>query len=169
MQIIIGLGNPGSNYQHTRHNVGFMFVDALVQKYSCEWKESKKLYSQIAKPAAQDILYAKPATFMNSSGLAVKKLLNFYSLSVNNLLVVHDDLDLPLGEYKLNQKSPKDHNGIKSIEENLKSKKFNRLRLGIDNRGPNNRIPGDQYVLGRFNPQELEIIQKLIKELSNAY
>jgi PTH1 family peptidyl-tRNA hydrolase len=164
MKLIVGLGNPGKKYALTRHNTGFIFVDLLAQKYGQDWQDSKKLHSQIAKPS-KDLVLAKPQTFMNTSGKAVKALVNFYKVDIDNLLVVHDDLDIKLGEYKVTHKSPLLHNGVNSIENELNSNEFTRLRLGIENRAEN--IPGEKYVLENFTPNEIVVINNTITKLIN--
>jgi len=147
MKLIVGLGNPGSKYHLTRHNTGYMFIDYLLKNDLLD-NQTKTL---------------KPETYMNSSGNAVYKKLNFYKLTLGNLLVVHDDLDLRLGEYKLQMaRGPKLHNGIKSVEQALGSVDFWRLRLGVDNRDEENRTSGENYVLEPFKKSELIILKDVV-------
>ena len=142
----MGLGNPGSKYKNTRHNVGFMVVDALRE------------YTQ-----GKGIVLAKPQTFMNKSGVAVKKLTKRYSLNANSLYVVHDDLDIELGKFKIGQKGPKIHNGLKSIDEQLGFSNYWHVRVGIDNRLKTGfKGTGEDYVLQNWRPEEREIINKLM-------
>lgn len=150
MIAVVGLGNVGDKYINTRHNVGFMFVDEFTQ----EVKNNKNIIS------------FKPASMMNSSGVWVKKLTESRNLETDNLYVVHDDLDLKLGEYKIQfGKGPKVHNGVNSVEENLGTADFWRVRIGVDNRDPENRIPGEEYVLESFTQAELSIIKRTIEEV----
>lgn len=168
MLAFIGLGNPGEKYEKNRHNVGFLFVDAIAKKHGLEFVPNKYVESWVTTRA--QYLLAKPTTFMNSSGDAVKKLISFYSLLVPNIHIVHDDLDIRLGEYKIQKGvGPKLHNGINSIEEKLGTDQFYRIRIGVDNRTLENRIPGDIYSLQDFTAAELKIIhevhKKIIKQL----
>lgn len=165
MKLVVGLGNPGKKYALTRHNVGFMFLDLLSQKYNASWQQSKKLSSEIAKPSAVDMLFAKPQTFMNSSGEAVRALASYYQINPEDITIIHDDLDLALSHYKITHKSPRLHNGIISIEDKLNSNDFLRIRIGIDNRTED--IPGEKYVLDNFTPNELVIIEKVINKIIN--
>ncbi len=134
MKLIIGLGNPGEKYQRTRHNVGFMVLDRMIEDMDGEkWKSDKRINSQMFE--GNNFWLVKPQTFMNRSGLAVQSLVQFYKVDLNDLYVVHDDLDIKLGEYKIQLgKGPKVHNGVNSIEQALGNKDFWRVRVGIDNR-----------------------------------
>ena len=153
---MVGLGNPGDEYKNTRHNVGFMVVDAL------------------AKRPIDEVKLVKPDTYMNKSGLAVKKLMANGEWQIEDLYVIHDDLDIPLGKYKIQLgKGPKEHRGILSIEQSLGRKDFWRVRIGVDNRqvasGKWHVISGDEYVLSKFPDEERQVIkrviQKAVKEL----
>jgi PTH1 family peptidyl-tRNA hydrolase len=144
MFVIIGLGNPGTKYQNNRHNVGQMLIDYLA----------KNLKSQ-----NENIKFFKTDCFMNQSGKAVKKIIEKLDLKIENLIILHDDLDIPLGKLKIQKGvGPKLHNGIKSIEQELKTKDFWRVRIGVDNRKPENHISGEIYVLQDFLPQEKELL-----------
>lgn len=157
MKLIVGLGNSGKKFTNTRHNIGFMVVEKLARGLnSSNWRKVDKFKSEIAdrKPFA---ILAKPQTFMNDSGIAVKKLVSYYKLYIPDVIVVHDDLDIQLGQYKIQQgHGPRLHNGINSIEKSLKSENFWRVRVGVDNRIPESRTPGDQYVLQNFIESELK-------------
>lgn len=147
MVAIVGLGNVGSKYKNTRHNVGFMFIDNF--------------------PRLQGVLLFKPDTMMNGSGVFVKKISSYYKLNTDALYIVHDDLDLRLGEFKIQQgKGPKVHNGVNSVEDSLGAEDFWRVRIGIDNRGPENHKSGEDYVLEDFTPEEMEIIKPIISRAS---
>lgn len=144
MFIFIGLGNPGTKYQNNRHNVGQMLIDYLA----------KNLKSQ-----NENIKFFKTDCFMNQSGKAVKKIIENCKLKIENLIIFHDDLDIPLGKFKIQKGvGPKLHNGIKSIEQELKTKDFWRVRIGVDNRKPENHISGEIYVLQDFLPEEKELL-----------
>ncbi|MCS7091983.1 MAG: aminoacyl-tRNA hydrolase [Patescibacteria group bacterium] len=172
MNLIVGLGNPGDKYCGTRHNVGFMVLDKLVDFLNLE--SSSKEDSAKFKSAIQIIgntTLAWPNTFMNKVGEAVFAIINYYKISVNDLYVVHDDLDIRLGQYKIQfGVGPKVHGGILSIEHELGTKDFNRIRVGIDNRKLEDRMPGEQYVLEKFSSAELEVldrtIDKVVKDLA---
>ncbi len=175
IKLIIGLGNLGREYIGTRHNVGFEFVETLAG--TSRFNEEKKLKALIhvvedahgnSLPQGQKIILAKPTTMMNSSGEAVQLIKNFYKLEDEEILVVHDDLDLLIGSYKIQfSKGPKVHNGIISIENRLGSTKFWRLRIGVENRDAITRknFPGMAYVLGKFKSDEVAILQKMFDDI----
>ena len=149
MKLIVGLGNPGEKYKNNRHNVGFMVVDRLMELNLA------------------GVVLAKPQTFMNKSGIAVKKLTKRYPLPPNALYVIHDDLDIELGKYKISLgKGPKVHNGLRSIYEQLGTKDFWHVRIGIDNRLKTGfKGTGEEYVLENFRPEEKKIINKICQEI----
>ena len=161
MKLLIGLGNPGREYERTRHNVGFMVIDAL------------------AKRPIDGVMLVKPTTFMNRSGVAVKKLATSYQLPATSIYVIHDDLDIPLGKYKIQLgKGPKEHRGVVSIEQALADKNFWRVRIGVDNRQatqPNGGqasdkrqvTSGDEYVLSNFPKGEMAVIKRMIGEVAD--
>lgn len=167
MKLIVGLGNPGEKYVKNRHNVGFRVIDELLAVYSLQStvKMESKFEALICKVG--DTLLVKPQTFMNRSGEAVSQVVNFYKVAVDDLTVVHDDLDIRLGEYKIQKGiGPKEHNGLASVEEYLGKKNFWRMRVGIDNRSENSefRTAGEDYVLANFSTDEEKIIEKVINE-----
>lgn len=188
MKLIVGLGNPGKQYENTRHNAGFLVLTTLINTDKtrintdgigenlflnlCEsvltWKMSKKSECEeatVKMKNGETLVLAKPQMMMNASGRAVKKLLSFYKVEPRDLLVVHDDLDLKLGEFKLQlAKGPKVHNGVNSIEQSLGSSDFWRLRVGVDNRSPENRKPGEAYVLENFPAGERLVFTRLIRD-----
>jgi len=167
MKLIVGLGNPRSEYKDNRHNVGFMVVDQLA---TATFENSGKLKAELTK--GERAVLAKPITFMNDSGEAVSLLSSFFKIPSTDTYVIHDDLDIPLGEYKIQfGVGPKVHNGVNSIEAKLGTKGFWRVRVGIENRnreeGP--QISGEEYVLKNFNQEESSIrdtvIDKVVEEL----
>lgn len=182
MKLIIGLGNPGEKYQNNRHNVGFMFLDYLLknqrsnikdlpagrqgQNDNSKFKYDKYLLSDIYH-LSSDIILAKPQTFMNNSGLAVNKLIKKFipHFAGEDLVVIHDDLDVPLGKFHIQKTGPKLHNGIESIEKTLGAKDFLRVRIGVDNRDPDKRIDGETYVLQNFLAEEKIIINHVFKQI----
>jgi peptidyl-tRNA hydrolase, PTH1 family len=168
MKLIVGLGNPGSKYEKTRHNVGYMLIDHIAKLLDCQTAKKSKLYLTMKQCNNETILLVKPLTFMNKSGQAVKEVLKNSPYSVKDLIVVHDDLDIKLGEWKIQKgKGPKIHNGILSIEEAI-GKDFIRIRIGVDNRAPENRIPGEAYVLQNFTEEELEITKKVFGKITST-
>lgn len=173
-RMVVGLGNPGKTYEMTRHNVGYMVVDALVQAMGGteQWGQSNKFEAQLVTTG--EILCVKPSTYMNKSGLAVGKLVRFYGVETDQIWVIHDDLDMVLGSYKIQlAKGPKVHGGLQSIERELGTSDFWRVRVGVDNRQGERVIPGDAYVLSGFGMDEYEqlkrIIEQVVGELGENY
>jgi len=170
MYLIVGLGNPGEEYKKTRHNAGFMFVDKMAGREN--FSMDKKQEAEVLKKG--DILLVKPQTFMNDSGRAVRKIVDFYKLGIENVVIVHDDLDIAFGEYKIQkEKGPKVHNGIGSIEQCLGRNDFWRVRVGIDNRQPGISYgTGADYVLSNMSGEEMKelnaTIDDAIKELAEV-
>lgn len=155
--MIVGLGNIGSKYAKTRHNVGFMVVDELAQQLNADFQTSK-FEAQVATAFhdGEKIMLVKPSTYMNDSGRAVGPLMTYYDVDPADLLVVHDDLDLPLGKVRLKQKgSAGGHNGIKSIIAHVGAQQFKRVKVGIDH--PQKMSVVD-YVLGKFTPAQQKLV-----------
>jgi peptidyl-tRNA hydrolase, PTH1 family len=171
--LIAGLGNPGKEYEKTRHNSGFMMTDHFFEKFRREfgfsdWEEKKKLKAlvSIGKTNDQKIILLKPQTFMNLSGEAVSAAVQFYKISPEEIIVLHDEIDLPLGEYRFSvDSSSAGHKGAQNIIDTLGTQKFKRLRIGVDNRGEK-KIETEKYVLGKFSPGELKIITEVFSESS---
>jgi PTH1 family peptidyl-tRNA hydrolase len=169
-KLIVGLGNPGEKYSRSRHNVGFMVIDELARRMVNEkWAMVKKFDSLTIK-FQSSIIFCKPQTFMNASGVAVKKLADFYKIKVPDIWVIHDDLDINLGEYKIQKGvGPKLHYGIESIDKALGTGQYWRVRVGVDNRANNNeqRTKGEEYVLQNFTNEETEIVKSVIGKVVN--
>lgn len=173
MNIVVGLGNPGARYEQTRHNVGFMVLNNLRQVFECQnYTSNKRIHSDVCR--VEKIIFVRPQTFMNESGVAVRSVLDFYKLTpqatktggYHNLFVIHDDLDLELGSYKIQYGvGPKGHNGLLSIYQHLGTQNFWHIRFGIDTRRGERTIPPQAYVLERFSPQELEKVNQVMFEL----
>jgi peptidyl-tRNA hydrolase, PTH1 family len=169
--LIAGLGNPGKEYAKTRHNAGFMFVDYFWEKFRdkfgfSDWKLDKKLKSEISvgKKDQEKIILLKPQTFMNLSGEAIKKTLDYFKIDIADLKIIHDDIDLSLGKMKINLgASSAGHNGVQDIIEKLGTKDFTRIRFGIENRGEI-KIETDKYVLEKFTTTEEKILNKIIDD-----
>jgi len=162
MKMIVGLGNPGKEYENTRHNIGFMIVDEYAKHYNIKDFKTKfnGMYAKIYRNGEFFILL-KPLSFMNLSGVVVKKFASFFKIKPEDILVIHDDLDLPIGKIKIKFKgSSGGHNGIKNIIENLKTEVFPHFKVGIDK---NENILFKDYVIGKFSKSDLDKINKIYK------
>ncbi|MGI5825872.1 MAG: aminoacyl-tRNA hydrolase [Patescibacteria group bacterium] len=169
MILIVGLGNPGLKYEKTRHNVGFMVVESLLKKLTAVkdsvWEENKKFNAQIAK-VGDDLLLAKPLSFMNASGEPVAKLMKFYKIQTFGLYVVHDDVDLPLGKIKITvDRGSAGHKGVESIMKAIGSKNFVRIRIGV---GKDTRIATERFVLMPFSFFERGKLSQAVKKATEA-
>lgn len=161
MKLIVGLGNPGKEYSETRHNIGFLFVDEVVASFNQQFKLEKKIRSEIVrfKINEEEYVFLKPITFMNLSGEAVSLAMKYYNIDINDVIIVHDDLDLPVGKIRIRpQGGSGGHNGIKSIIQHLKTQEFKRIRIGIDK----NQYDTVDYVLGKFSKRDQDIINDVI-------
>lgn len=163
-QLIVGLGNPGREYEKTYHNVGFLAIDFLSAKNNK--KLSKFIQDNIALTRASLL---KTNTYMNQSGIFIKKLLKEKKIEPENLLIIHDDYDIELGKYKISfNRGPAGHKGIQSIIQNLNGKNFWRLRIGIKpktkNQAPLPRIKAENLVLKKINKENLRTLEKIFTE-----
>ncbi|MEW5758741.1 MAG: aminoacyl-tRNA hydrolase [Candidatus Omnitrophota bacterium] len=166
MELIIGLGNPGLEYKYTRHNIGFIILDKLAKDSGIKFRKDKISHSSLGKDIKNEIVLAKPETFMNLSGGAVSKLIKNYNINLNKLLIIYDDVDLDFGRIKFSfGSSSGGHKGVESVINSLKSKEFCRLRFGI---GRNSRMDTSDFVLSRFRKEELGCLEKLIEDASQA-
>ena len=170
LKLIIGLGNPGKEFENTRHNVGFLFVDKIAEKFNAaEFTYDKKLKAEISEFKIENlkfkILLAKPQTFMNKSGDAVLALMKFFKIKPENILVVHDDIDILWSNFKFSfGRSSAGHKGVESIIKALKTKNFWRLRLGIQP-STKKHVPADKIILKKFTPAELKTLNQTIKKI----
>lgn len=167
MKLIIGLGNPGKEFAYTRHNVGFIVIDRLVSEFKITSSANKKFNAEIAELKNSDgtIFFVKPQTFMNNSGEAVRTLLDFYKLSPTDIIVIHDEKDISLGEYKIQKdRSSAGHNGVQSIIDLLGTKNFTRVRIGI---GPLDKKISiiENYVMGVMGTEEFDELQRVIEKV----
>lgn len=186
MKIIFGLGNPGDKYEKNRHNVGFIILDELKKDWNFpDFEFSKKFDTEISEgkinpplPSGEGrgegddennkVILAKPQTFMNKSGESVQKIMSFYKLTPEDIIVIHDDLDINLGEFKISTNcGPAGHNGVQDIIDKIGTQTFKRIRVGIEGTETrkNRVIPGDVFVLQDFGEEELKLVKNLVKEI----
>ncbi len=170
-RLLVGLGNPGEKYQQTRHNIGFMALEKLASQHGGSFRKRNKLFGLLAEIRFnQEALYLlRPNTFMNESGRSIRASLDWFGLDINQLLVLVDDMDLPLGRLRFrNQGSSGGHNGLKSTIQHLGTQNFSRLRIGI---GPPEGLPKDRkamtipHVLGSFTKQEEPLVDEVLNEV----
>ena len=169
IKMMVGLGNPGSEYEQTRHNAGFWFIDELAWQYKATLKEEKKFFGSVARISisGSDLWLLKPSTFMNRSGQAVAALAQFYKIKPEEILVVHDELDIPCGRIKFKLGGGNGgHNGLKDIQARLGTPDFYRLRLGIDHPGDRNLVVG--YALNKPSPEHRQQIDEAINKSLKA-
>ena len=163
MHLIVGLGNPGAEYAKTRHNAGFLLVEKLAAQWKTNWANERKFMARVAKAerSGKKVLLCEPQTFMNLSGEAVGSVINFYQVPLGNVLVAVDDADLPFGEIRLRPGGGSGgHHGLESLTQHLGSKEFARLRIGIGRKDDARQITN--YVLGKFEPSENEMLEKVL-------
>jgi PTH1 family peptidyl-tRNA hydrolase len=165
LHLIVGLGNPGAEYAKTRHNVGFLLVEKLAARWKTDWANERKFSARIARAGRnrRRVLLCRPQTFMNLSGETVRALVDFYQLPrpLLGLLVAMDDADLPLGEIRLRAEGGSGgHHGLESIEQHLATREFARLRIGIGRKDGAREIT--DYVLGKFDPGEAALMEKVL-------
>lgn len=195
MLLIIGLGNPGEKYKKTRHNAGFIIADELQKKWNFpEFKFNKKFDSEMTEgvilsvilsesalggeaegsranisPNENKLILAKPQTFMNRSGEAARKIMDFYKLTPENIIIIHDDLDIEIGKYKISKDlSSAGHKGVQAVINNIGTQDFKRIRMGVEKEGgrENRRnISGDDFVLQNFEEEEAEKLKRLVREI----
>ena len=163
IKLIVGLGNPSKEYEQTRHNAGFWFIDELAWQWKVSLKEDKKYFGEVARVsrADGDVWLLKPLTFMNLSGKAVGALAQFYKIKPEEILVVHDELDIPCGRIRLKRGGGNGgHNGLKDIQAKLGTADFYRLRLGIDH--PGDKALVSAYVLNKPSAEDKQKIEEAI-------
>lgn len=168
-KLIVGLGNPGSKYDNTRHNVGFMAVDTIVKDLGLNFTEDKtfKAYMASGFMNGEKVYFIKPTTFMNKSGIAVKALLTYFNIPIEDLIVIYDDLDMTVGKIRFRQKgSAGGHNGIKSIITHIGTQEFDRIKIGIGR--PQNGMTVINHVLGKFSTEEMITIDNTLCKVDNA-
>ena len=172
MKLIVGLGNPGREYENTRHNIGFMTLDKYADKLGVNIDKSKfnGLYTEITINS-EKIILLKPQSYINLSGEVIRKYVDYFKINVDDILIIHDDLDLPVGIYKLRQQgSSGGHNGLKNIELNLGTREYKRIKIGISN---NKMMDTKDYVLGKLSKEEmlklLEVEEKVLEIIDDYF
>ena len=168
-KLIVGLGNPGPEHSETRHNAGFWFVDSFASEYSLSFRYESKFNAEICRiqTAEIDCWLCKPMTFMNRSGFSVQAMSSFYKISVEEILIAHDELDLDPGVARLKKAGGHGgHNGLRDIIAQMGNKSFTRLRLGIGHPGSADQVTS--YVLGRSSQEDRQLIEIAIKESVNV-
>lgn len=178
MKLIVGLGNPGEKYQNNRHNVGFVIAERLLaviskseilnpkQIENLKFQTNKRFFSEIAQ--VDELILAKPTTFMNESGKAVSIISRFYKIKSDDIYIIHDDLDIPLGSYKVvHGKGPQVHNGLLSVDKELGTDKYWNVRIGVENREVrgNKGVPGVVYSLQDFAAIEQKIVGEVVSRV----
>lgn len=161
MFLIVGLGNPGDYYKKTRHNVGFILLDLIAEHYDLSWNHKTKFNSYVVSGAinGHKVILCKPTTFMNLSGGAVSSLMSFYKIDLKHLIVIHDDIDLELGQLKCKIGGGSGgHNGLKSIDNNVGAE-YCRIRIGVG-KPDKTREDVSSYVLNNFSDEEMSILHK---------
>ena len=167
MYIIVGLGNPGKQYENTRHNMGFLAVDLLAEKYNIDVNKIKfKALVGEGRIAGQKVLLVKPQPYMNLSGEAVRQAMDFYKIDPEELIVIYDDIDIPTGTFRIRKKgSPGTHNGMRNIFQHIQTNDFPRIRVGIGS-GKKDNLAG--YVTGGISKSEQEILADVLKNSADA-
>ncbi len=166
--LIVGLGNPGKAYERTRHNIGFAAVEQLAQKHGLVFKKQSKFKGALAagKIGEDPVILLMPLTFMNLSGEAVALVMHYFQVNLSRLLILTDDVDLPLGQLRIKINSgPGSHNGLKSVEHCLQTNRYPRLRIGVGD-----RIEGDlaDHVLSKFSEEEEKLIPEVLEKTVQA-
>ena len=168
MKLIVGLGNPGPTYDRTRHNIGFEVIDELANRFNAPLTQTKwkGLYS-MSFQNGEKVFLLKPLTYMNLSGESIRPLMDYYDIDIEDLLILYDDLDLPVGKIRLRQKgSAGGHNGVKSTIAHLGTQQFNRIRIGINRPPAGMKVP--DYVLSRFIQEEWQEMESVISTCADA-
>ena len=163
MKLVVGLGNYPKEYEFTRHNIGFMFVDNFAQNANITFKTESKLQGEISTCVLNNekVLLLKPLTFMNLSGESVKKVVNFYKIKVENILIIYDDLSINLGKFRIKANGTDGgHNGMKSIIQHLGTNQIQRVKIGI---GPQPQfMKSENFVLQKFSNDQMQIVNKVV-------
>jgi len=170
MRLIVGLGNPGKEYSETRHNIGFKMLDVMTEHLNLDYKtKNGGLYAE-TNIKGEKVIFLKPQKYINLSGQVVRKYVDFYKINLDDIFIIHDDLDLEIGKYKLKHfGSSAGHNGLKDIERCLSTEVYKRMKIGISN---NKNMDTGDYVLSKINEEDIKQIDEVFKlgpELLNDY
>lgn len=166
MKLIVGLGNPGKEYEKTRHNVGFMMLDEISQHFNTNFNKHKfnGIYTEIVYKG-EKIILLKPQKFMNLSGEVISEFVKYFKINIDDILIIYDDMDIECGKIKIkSQGSNAGHNGLKNIEQHLNSKNYKRIKIGISR---NNIINTKNYVVGKMSDEEFEKIMEIKNIIPN--
>lgn len=166
MKLIVGLGNPGREYEKTRHNIGFMCIDKVANYFNVDFNMNKfnGMYTQF-NYNNEKVILLKPLKYMNLSGEVVRDFVNYFKINIDDILIICDDLDTLVGTFRLRYKgSSGGHNGLKNIELHLNSKEYKRIKIGISN---NKNMDTKDYVLGKFSKEEMDLINPIIDKMPN--
>ncbi|MBF7095243.1 aminoacyl-tRNA hydrolase [Streptococcus sp. HF-1907] len=169
VKMIVGLGNPGTKYDNTKHNIGFMAVDKIVKELDVTFTEDKNFKAEVGSTFlnGEKIYFVKPTTFMNNSGIAVKALLTYYNIAVEDMIIIYDDLDMEVGKIRFRQKgSAGGHNGIKSIIAHIGTQEFDRIKIGIGR--PKHGMTVVNHVLGKFDQDDQIAIENTLDKVDDA-
>ncbi len=160
MKLVVGLGNPGKEYDGTRHNVGFSFLDYYLGEVDFKKKDNSLIYEKNIN--GEKVLFLKPITYMNDSGIAVRKIMDYYKIEIGDILVIYDDMDFEVGKFKIKKSgSAAGHNGVKSIISHLNTENFKRIRIGIS-RSKDDKV---DFVLGKFSKEDYAKLQDVFGKL----
>lgn len=165
MKLIVGLGNPGHEYDNTRHNIGFFMVDNYLGN-KIIWKEKFNGLFYQTTINSEKVIFLKPTMFINLSGEVIKKYIDYFKIDISDVLIIHDDLDLSVGVFRLRESgSSAGHNGLKNIEKCLGTKNYKRIKIGISN---NKNIDTKDYVLGKISDEDLNIFKDISNNINNV-
>lgn len=163
MRLVVGLGNPGKEYADSKHNIGYMCVDAYAKANRLKFTKSIKFQAELVK--LPEAILLKPRTFMNNSGISVGAVAQYFNIDPKDILIISDDLDLPFSKIRLRERgSAGGHNGLKSVIAHLQTEEFNRLRIGIDRDDDKQVI---DYVLGNFSKEQKKVLENLVIEVND--
>ncbi|MDG2125606.1 MAG: aminoacyl-tRNA hydrolase [Verrucomicrobiales bacterium] len=169
VRLVVGLGNPGTKYVETRHNVGFMIVERIVRGMGGEFRKESRWKAEVSKPPGSGVFFLKPQTYMNLSGEAVRAAAGFYKIAAEQILVVYDDVALPFGQLRMRMKgSAGGHNGIRSMISCLGTDGFPRLKFGVETEGEDPRKALSDHVLGKFSPEERVELENYLDRAGDA-
>lgn len=166
MKLIVGLGNPGKEYDNTRHNIGFMILDEYARVNNLEFNKNKfeGLYLDTVINN-EKVIFLKPLKYMNLSGEVIRKYVDYFKINISDILIIHDDMDLDVGTFKIRYKGGSaGHNGLKNIEANLSTNEYKRIKVGISK---NKNIDTINYVLGKFSKEEMNKLNEVFNVMSN--